>query len=156
MRALLQRVSRAEVRVEGRAVGTIGPGLLVLVGVAPADDELVAAALAARVVALRIFADAGGRTNLSVADVGGAALIVSQFTLYADSSRGRRPSFMAAAGPVQGEMMYDSFCDAVEAHGIHVERGKFGAQMDVELVGDGPFTVWLDSQELGIEPGSAS
>jgi D-aminoacyl-tRNA deacylase len=130
--------------------------LLVLVGVAPADDELVAAALAARVVALRIFPDAGGRTNLSLTDVGGAALIVSQFTLYADSSRGRRPSFMAAADPVLGERMYDSFCDAVAAHGIHVERGEFGAQMDVEIVGDGPFTVWLDSKELGIEPGSVS
>jgi D-tyrosyl-tRNA(Tyr) deacylase len=151
VRTLLQRVSRAEVRVDGESVGAIGPGLLILVGVAPADDELVAAALAARVAGLRIFPDAGGRTNLSLTDVGGAALVVSQFTLYADSRRGRRPSFMAAAGPVQGEKLYESFCDALAANGVPLRRGRFGAHMDVELVNDGPFTVWLDSAELGIE-----
>ena len=152
MRVLLQRVSRAEVRVAGERVGSTGPGLLVFVGVAPADDELVAAALAARVAGLRIFADAAGRTNLAIADAGGSALVVSQFTLYADARRGRRPSFIGAAGPVQGERLYESFCDALAASGIPVERGRFGAHMDVELVNDGPFSVWLDSHELGIEP----
>jgi D-tyrosyl-tRNA(Tyr) deacylase len=152
VRALLQRVSRAEVRVDGAVVGAIGTGLLVLVGVAPGDDESVAWGLAAKVEALRIFADASGRTNLSLAEIGGAALVVSQFTLYADASRGRRPSFMHAAGPVAGEALYDIFCDRLAALGVPVKRGVFGAKMDVELVNDGPFTVWLDSYELGIEP----
>jgi D-tyrosyl-tRNA(Tyr) deacylase len=151
VRALLQRVSRAEVRVGGESVGAIGRGLLVLVAVAPSDDELVAAALATRVVGLRIFPDEEGRTNLSLIDVGGAVLVVSQFTLYADSRRGRRPSFIGAAGPVQGEKLYESFCGAVAASGVPLERGRFGAHMDVELVNDGPFTVWLDSAELGID-----
>jgi D-tyrosyl-tRNA(Tyr) deacylase len=156
VRALLQRVSRAEVRVDGRPLGAIGAGLLILVGVAPEDDELIAAAMAARVAALRVFADAAGKTNLSLLDVGGAALVVSQFTLYADASRGRRPSFMRAAGPVVGEKMYESFCGALAAQGVVVERGRFGADMAVEMVGDGPFTVWLDSAELGIGPEVAS
>jgi D-tyrosyl-tRNA(Tyr) deacylase len=151
VRALLQRVSRAEVRVGGESVGAIGRGLLVLVAVAPSDDKLVAAALATRVVGLRIFPDDAGRTNLSLLDVGGAVLVVSQFTLYADSRRGRRPSFIGAAGPVQAETLYESFCDGVAAAGVQIQRGRFGAHMDVELVNDGPFTVWLDSAELGIE-----
>jgi D-tyrosyl-tRNA(Tyr) deacylase len=150
VRALLQRVSRAEVRVGGESVGAIGRGLLVLVAVAPSDDELTAAALATRVVGLRIFPDDAGRTNLSLVDVGSAVLVVSQFTLYADSRRGRRPSFIGAAGPVQGEKLYESFCDAIASGGVPVQRGRFGAQMDVELVNEGPFTVWLDSAELGI------
>ena len=129
----------------------IGRGLLVLVAVAPFDDELTAAALATRVVGLHIFPDDAGRTNLSLVDVGGAILVVSQFTLYADSRRGRRPSFIGAAGPVQGEKLYESFCDAIASGGAPVQRGRFGAQMDVELVNEGPFTVWLDSAELGIE-----
>lgn len=152
MRALLQRVTRAEVRVEDSVVGAIGPGLLVFLGVAPTDDETVAWGLAAKVEGLRIFADASGRTNLSLSEVGGAALVVSQFTLYADSSRGRRPSFIRAAGPVPGERFYDIFCDRLAVLGVPVRRGVFGAKMDVELVNDGPFTVWLDSDELGIEP----
>jgi D-tyrosyl-tRNA(Tyr) deacylase len=151
VRALLQRVSRAEVRVDGVSVGAIGPGLLVFVAVAPSDDELVAAALATRVVGLRIFPDDAGRTNLSLLDLGGAVLVVSQFTLYADSRRGRRPSFIGAAGPVQGERLYESFCGAVASSGVPLERGRFGADMEVELVNEGPFTVWLDSAELGIE-----
>jgi D-tyrosyl-tRNA(Tyr) deacylase len=155
VRALLQRVSRAEVRVEGETVGSIGPGLLVLLAVAPSDDEFVAAALAARVVGLRIFPDDAGKTNLALGDVGGSALVVSQFTLYADARRGRRPSFIGAAGPEQGEKLYESFCDAVAASGVPVARGRFGAHMDVELVNDGPFTVWLDSEELGIESQSS-
>ena len=152
MRALLQRVTRAEVRVDDAAVGAIGPGLLVFVGVAPGDDETVAWGLAAKVEGLRIFADATGRTNLSLSEVGGEALVVSQFTLYADTSRGRRPSFLHAAGPIPGERFYEIFCDRLAVLGVPVKRGVFGAKMDVELVNDGPFTVWLDSAELGIEP----
>ena len=155
MRALLQRVARAEVRVDGAAVGAIGPGLLVFLGVGPGDDETVAWGLAAKVEGLRIFADASGRTNLSLSEVGGAALVVSQFTLYADASRGRRPSFIRAAGPVPGELFYDIFCDRLAALGVPVSRGVFGARMDVELVNDGPFTIWLDSAELGIAPRAA-
>ena len=156
MRALLQRVSRAEVRVEGDRVGAISGGLLIFLGVAPADDEFVAAGLAAKVAGLRIFADAEGLTNLSIGEVGGSALVVSQFTLYADTRRGRRPSFIGAAGPVVGERLYEVFCEILASNGIHVEQGRFGAEMDVELVNDGPFTVWLDSVELGIEPRPAS
>jgi len=152
VRALLQRVTRAEVRVDDAAVGAIGPGLLVFVGVAPGDDETVAWGLAAKVEGLRIFADATGRTNLSLSEVGGEALVVSQFTLYADTSRGRRPSFLHAAGPIPGERFYEIFCDRLAVLGVPVKRGVFGAKMDVELVNDGPFTVWLDSAELGIEP----
>ena len=152
MRALLQRVSRAEVRVDGRPIGAIGAGLLILLGVAPSDDERVAAALAARIVGLRIFADGQGLTNLSLTDVGGAALVVSQFTLYADARKGRRPSFIGAAGPELGKRLYEDFADAIAASGVPVERGRFGAHMDVDLVNDGPFTVWMDSVELGIGP----
>jgi D-tyrosyl-tRNA(Tyr) deacylase len=152
MRALLQRVSSAEVRVEGQAVGAIGRGLLVFLGVAPADDEWVASGMAAKVAGLRIFADAEGLTNLSLVDVGGAALVVSQFTLYADARRGRRPSFVGAAGPIVGERLYEVFCEILASSGVPVRQGVFGADMDVELVNEGPFTVWLDSDELGISP----
>ena len=147
MRALLQRVSRAEVRVDGAAIGAIGPGLLILLGVAPDDDEFVAATLAAKVAGLRIFADEAGLTNLSIGEVGGSALVVSQFTLYADARRGRRPSFIGAAGPEVGERLYEAFCDSLAA-AVPVERGRFGADMAVELVNDGPFTVWLDTVDL--------
>jgi D-tyrosyl-tRNA(Tyr) deacylase len=151
VRALLQRVSRAEVRVEGRSIGAIGPGLLVLLGVAPGDDETIVSALAAKVAGLRIFADAAGLANLSVSEIGGSALVVSQFTLFADARRGRRPSFIGAAGQEVGERLYLAFCDAL-ATAVPVERGRFGADMQVELVNDGPFTVWLDSVELGMAP----
>jgi D-tyrosyl-tRNA(Tyr) deacylase len=156
VRALLQRVSRAEVRVDGQSVAAIGPGLLVLLGVSAGDDEWVASGLAAKVAGLRIFADADGLTNLSIGDVGGSALVVSQFTLYADARRGRRPSFVAAAGPVEGERLYEIFCEVLAGAGVPVRQGIFGAHMEVELVNDGPFTVWLDSKELGIEPRPAS
>jgi D-tyrosyl-tRNA(Tyr) deacylase len=156
VRALLQRVSRAEVRIEGGQVASIGPGLLVLLGVGPNDDDWVASALAAKVVGLRIFADAEGLTNLSLGEVGGSALVVSQFTLYADTRRGRRPSFMGAAGPVEGERLYEVFCEILAGLGVPVAQGRFGAEMAVELVNDGPFTIWLDSAELGIEPKPAS
>jgi D-tyrosyl-tRNA(Tyr) deacylase len=152
MRALLQRVSRAEVRIDGEPVASIGPGLLVLLGVGPADDEWVASGLAAKVVGLRIFADSEGLTNLSLTEVGGAALVVSQFTLYADTRRGRRPSFIRAAGPIVGERLYEVFCEILASSGIPVAQGRFGAEMAVELVNDGPFTIWLDSDELGIAP----
>ena len=152
MRALLQRVSRAEVRVDGQRVGAIDRGLLILLGVAPTDDEFVAAGLAAKVAGLRMFADGEGLTNLSIGDVGGSALVVSQFTLYADARRGRRPSFVGAAGPVVGERLYEVFCEILTTTGVPVAQGRFGADMEVELVNDGPFTVWLDSGELGIEP----
>jgi D-tyrosyl-tRNA(Tyr) deacylase len=152
VRALLQRVSRAEVRIEGRSVAAIGPGLLILLGVGQDDDEFVAAGLAAKVAGLRIFADSEGLTNLSIQDVGGEALVVSQFTLYADARRGRRPSFVAAAGPVVGERLYEVFCEILRSLEVPVRQGSFGAHMDVDLVNDGPFTVWLDSIELGIEP----
>ena len=150
MRALLQRVSRAEVRVDGEVTGSIGRGLAILLGVGPGDDESIGAALAAKIAALRIFADSDGLTNLSIADVGGSALVVSQFTLYADTRKGRRPSFVRAGSPELGERLYEAFCRALGAAGIPVERGRFGAHMEVELVNDGPFTVWLDSDELGL------
>ncbi len=147
MRALLQRVSRASVTVDGAVVGSIGRGLLVLLGVAPADDEATADALARRVVELRIHQDAAGKTNLALADVHGAVLAISQFTLYADTSRGRRPGFTGAAAPAHAEALYDRFCSALAALGVPVERGRFGAVMAVELVNQGPFTIWLDTAD---------
>ncbi|MBX3029113.1 MAG: D-tyrosyl-tRNA(Tyr) deacylase [Chloroflexi bacterium] len=145
MRLLLQRVERASVSVDGAVVGAIGPGLLVLVGVGHDDTPEVARLLADRTVDLRIFRDAEGRTNRSLADVGGAVLAVSQFTLYADTRKGRRPSFLDAGSPELGESLWRAYADAVAARGITVERGVFGAEMRVELVNDGPFTIWLDS-----------
>jgi D-tyrosyl-tRNA(Tyr) deacylase len=147
VRALLQRVSRAEVRVAGERVGSIGRGLLVLLGVGPQDEEATADALARRIVELRIHEDAGGQTNLALGDVDGAVLAVSQFTLYADIRRGRRPGFTGAASPVHAEALYRRFCASLEATGTHVERGRFGAPMAVELVNDGPFTIWLDTAD---------
>ncbi len=146
MRALLQRVSRAAVRVDGVAAASIGQGLLILVGVGQSDDDAVTTALARRVTELRIFADADGRTNRSIIDTGGAALIVSQFTLYADTSRGRRPGFTAAADPATAERLYLRFAAALRESGVtEVQTGAFGAEMAVELVNDGPFTIWLDT-----------
>ena len=146
MRALLQRVSRAEVRVEGSSVAAIESGLLVLVGVGHGDSEAVAEALARRVTELRIFADEDGRTNRSILDIAGSALVVSQFTLYADTSRGRRPGFTNAAAPDVAERLYLRFAEALRVAGvIDVQTGSFGAEMAVELVNDGPFTLWLDT-----------
>jgi D-tyrosyl-tRNA(Tyr) deacylase len=146
VRALLQRVSRASVSVEGEVVASIGPGLLVLVGVGHSDDERVAAALARRVTELRIFEDDDGRTNRSILDVGGAALLVSQFTLYADTSRGRRPGFTDAAVSEVAERLYQGFGATLREAGVgDVQTGRFGAVMAVELVNDGPFTIWLDT-----------
>jgi D-aminoacyl-tRNA deacylase len=144
MRLLLQRVTSASVRVEERVVGEIGPGLLVLVGVGRADTEAVAESLARRTTELRIFRDEQGLTNRSLTDVGGAVLAVSQFTLYADTRKGRRPSFLDAAPPDEGERLYERYAAAVEALGVRVARGVFGAEMQVALVNDGPFTLWLE------------
>ena len=146
MRALLQRTTGARVRVDDEVVGEIGTGLVVLLGVGPADDEAVADALARRVIELRIFDDDAGRTNLSLSDVGGAVLVVSQFTLYADTTRGRRPGFTGAAGPEQAERLYLRFAQAIRGLGVEVATGRFGAVMAVELVNDGPFTIWLDTE----------
>jgi len=146
MRALLQRVERASVDVDGERIATIGPGLLVLLGVGGSDDDRTADQLAARVAALRIFRDEAGRTNRSVVEVDGSALVVSQFTLYADTSRGRRPGFTDAGPPELAERLYRRFADALREAGIaDVEMGRFGAEMRVELVNDGPFTIWLDT-----------
>jgi len=147
MRALLQRVTRAEVRVGDEVIGATGPGLLVLLGVGRDDDAAVADAFARRIAELRIFADEEGRTNRSILDSGGSALVISQFTLYADTRRGRRPGFSAAASPSLAIELYDRFCRALESLGPSVGRGRFGAEMAVELVNDGPFTIWLDTAE---------
>ena len=130
-----------------RPVGAIGPGLVVLLGVGPDDDAVVADALARKVAELRIFADDEGRTNRSLLDVGGEALVVSQFTLFADTSRGRRPGFTGAAIPDLAIPLYERFAGALEAMGVTVARGRFGAEMAVELVNDGPFTIWLDTDD---------
>jgi D-tyrosyl-tRNA(Tyr) deacylase len=146
VRALLQRVTRASVDVEAERVAEIGAGLLVLLGVGRGDDQSVADELATRVASLRIFRDDAGRTNRSILEVGGSALVVSQFTLYAETSRGRRPGFTDAGPPELAEALYRRFADRLRAAGIaEVQTGRFGAEMRVELVNDGPFTIWLDT-----------
>jgi D-tyrosyl-tRNA(Tyr) deacylase len=147
VRLLLQRVSHAEVRIDGRVVGSIGPGLVVLVGVGHNDTESITDAMASKAVDLRIFRDADGKTNLSLIDVMGEVLAVSQFTLFADTRKGRRPSFIDAAPPELGNALYERFCEQVEARGVKVARGVFGAEMEVELTNDGPMTIWLDSTD---------
>ena len=147
MRALLQRTTGASVRVDGEVVGEIGPGLVVFLGVGPSDDEATGESLARRIVELRIFRDEDGRTNRSLVDVGGAALVISQFTLFADTRRGRRPGFTGAAPPDLAERLYVRFAAALRAMGISVATGRFGAEMAVELVNDGPFTLWLDTTD---------
>jgi len=148
MRVLLQRVSRASVTVGGEVVSSIGLGYLLLVGVGQGDDGSQVDKLADKIVALRIFRDAEGKTNLSLADVGGEALVVSQFTLYADTRKGRRPSFVYAADPAEAAQLVEAFAAAVEERGVKVARGVFGADMEVELVNDGPFTMWFDAAQL--------
>lgn len=147
MRALLQRVSRAAVRVDDETIASIGPGLLVLVGVGHDDGDEAAAALARRITELRIFRDEEGRTNRSILDVGGAALVVSQFTLYADTSRGRRPGFTNAGDPALAERLYQHLARSLRGAGVgEVQTGSFGSEMAVDLVNDGPFTIWLDTE----------
>ena len=144
MRVLLQRVSRAEVRVEGRVTGRIGRGYLLLVGLTHTDGEAQLAWMADKIIGLRLFADAEEKMNLSFGDVGGALLVVSQFTLYADAVKGRRPSFIDAARPEVAVPLYERFIALLRERGASVETGEFGAMMDVELVNDGPVTIWLE------------
>lgn len=148
MRAVVQRVSESSVAVDGKTTGAIGKGFMVLLGVADADGEAEAKTLAAKVAKLRVFADAGGKMNLALRDVGGAALVISQFTLYGDASRGNRPSFVKAARPVSANALYELFCAELAGQGIRVEKGIFGAHMDVSLVNDGPVTILIDSDTM--------
>ena len=148
MRALVQRVSEARVSVAGDVLGEIGPGLLVLLAVAVGDGPQQAAWLARKVAGLRILEDEAGRMNRSVLERGGGVLVVSQFTLYGDCGRGRRPSFIGAASPDVAEPLYEAFCDAVASEGVaHVQRGRFGADMAVALVNDGPVTLIIDTPQ---------
>jgi D-tyrosyl-tRNA(Tyr) deacylase len=144
----LQRVREARVTVQGEAVGSVGRGLLVLLGVGHGDDEAVARKLADKVAGLRIFEDEQGKTNLSVAEVAGEVLVVSQFTLYADARKGRRPSFTDAAEPSRAAELVEAFRGALTEAGLRTETGQFAAHMQVSLVNDGPFTIWLDSERL--------
>lgn len=147
MRALVQRVAEAEVTVAGRSTGSIEPGLLVLVCAMQGDDAAAAEKLVARVTKLRIFRDAADKMNLSVLDIGGAVLVVSQFTLAADTRTGNRPGFSTAAPPGEGERLYLHFAQALRDLGLPVETGEFGADMRVALVNDGPVTIWMDSAD---------
>ncbi|HEX6474183.1 MAG TPA: D-aminoacyl-tRNA deacylase [Candidatus Limnocylindria bacterium] len=150
MRIVVQRVSRAVVRVEGEVVGEIGRGAVVLLGIGAGDDEALADRMADKLAGLRYFADADGRTNLTLADAGGSFLVISQFTLYADLRRGRRPGFTDAAVPDVAAALVDRFVARLRLLGHEVATGRFGAMMDVELVNDGPFTLALDSaRDLG-------
>jgi D-tyrosyl-tRNA(Tyr) deacylase len=144
VRAVVQRVSRAAVRVGGETVGAIGRGFVVLAGFAPGDDEPVLAWMADKLAGLRVFGDAEGKMNLGIQEAGGAMLVVSQFTLYGDASKGRRPSFVGAAPPEQAEALYDRFVALLRERGVRVETGRFRAMMDVELVNDGPVTLLLE------------
>ena len=144
MRVLLQRVSSAEVRVDGRITGRIDRGYLLLVGITHDDDESRVAWMADKIAGLRLFADAADKMNLALADVGGAVLVVSQFTLYGDASKGRRPSFIDAARPEMAIPLYERFIELLRERQLVVETGEFGAMMQVELINDGPVTLWLE------------
>lgn len=146
MRALLQRVSEANVTVAGRVTGAIGTGLLVFLGVAEGDEPKDLEFLLKKIPALRIFPDAAGKMNLSLADKEGSVLVVSQFTLMADTSSGNRPAFTPAAKPDRAEVVYETFVERLRALGLTVATGEFGADMKVRLVNDGPVTIWLDSR----------
>jgi D-aminoacyl-tRNA deacylase len=148
MRAVVQRVSRARVTVDGETAGDIGLGLLVLLGVGVGDTRTEADYLAEKTIGLRIFEDAGGKMNLSVADMSGALLVVSQFTLYGDTRRGKRPSFDAAAPPDEARKLYEYFVEKVRAAGLRCETGRFQETMQVELVNQGPVTILLDSAKM--------
>jgi D-tyrosyl-tRNA(Tyr) deacylase len=147
VRAILQRVSEAQVHVDGARIGQVGKGLLILVCAMGGDTEAEAERLAAKIAKLRIFKDDQGKMNLSVRDIGGGALVVSQFTLAADL-RGNRPGFSTAAPPDKGEALYRHFSQALAAEGVPVENGQFGADMAVSLVNDGPVTIWMDTEAL--------
>jgi len=148
MRTVVQRVSRAEVRVEGRVVGAIGRGLLVLVGIAREDTPETGKVLAEKIANLRIFDDEQGRMNCSLLEAGGGVLCVSQFTLYGDCRKGRRPSYDRAAPPEAARALYESFVESLGTLGVKVETGEFRAMMDVELVNDGPVTLLLDTERV--------
>lgn len=148
MRAVIQRVSSARVLVDGLVVGQIERGFLVLVGITHSDGEVEARTLARKIVGLRVFEDDDGKMNLNLADIGGAVLVVSQFTLYGDVRKGRRPSFIDAARPEQAEPLYQRFCQLLAAEGAAVAQGVFQAHMQIELVNDGPVTIWMDTKEL--------
>lgn len=147
MRALIQRVTSASVTVDGEVVGQIGRGFLVLLGVTHSDAAAQADWLARKITTLRVFEDAAGKMNLGLSDVGGAVLVVSQFTLYGEARKGRRPDFIQAARPEQAEPLVDRFVAQLRAAGLHVETGRFRAEMQVALVNDGPVTLWLDTAE---------
>ncbi len=146
MRALIQRVTQARVDVDGATIGQCGPGLMILVCAMQGDTEAEAEALALKIHKLRIFRDAAGKMNLALKDTGGSALVISQFTLAADTSRGNRPGFSQAAPPELGARLYSCFADRLRECGVPVETGAFGAEMKVHLVNDGPVTIWLDTQ----------
>jgi D-tyrosyl-tRNA(Tyr) deacylase len=148
MRALVQRVSQASVHVDGEVVSAIERGFLVLLGVTHADGEAECGLLARKIAGLRVFEDAAGKMNLGLEAIGGAVLAVSQFTLYADVRKGRRPSFTDAAAPEQAEKLYHRFCQLLAAEGLTVRQGVFQAYMQIALVNDGPVTIWLDTDEL--------
>ena len=148
MRFIIQRVSEADVTVDGNVIGKIGKGFMVLIGVSDADDTAVADKVVKKMLGLRIFSDTEGKTNLSLKDVGGELLLISQFTLYANCKKGNRPSFIEAGGPEHAEKLYDYIVDKCRAEVERVETGSFGAHMDVRLTNDGPFTIILDSDKL--------
>ncbi|MCQ2506129.1 MAG: D-aminoacyl-tRNA deacylase [Lachnospiraceae bacterium] len=148
MKLVIQRVTKASVTVDNNVVGKIGKGFLVLVGVGQGDTEEMASKLAQKMLKLRIFEDENGKTNLSLSDVGGELLLISQFTLYADCSHGNRPSFINAGGPEFANNLYEYFINECKKSGIHCEKGIFGADMKVELLNDGPFTILLDDSIL--------
>lgn len=148
MRAVIQRVSRASVSVDGDTVGAIEHGFLVLLGVSHGDGQAEADWLARKIAGLRVFEDDAGKMNLGLSDIGGAALVVSQFTLYGDARKGRRPSFTEAARPEQAEPLIEYFVEQLRARGVTVETGQFRAAMEVSLVNDGPVTLWLDTADV--------
>jgi len=150
MRAVIQRVTSAQVQVDGEIIGKIGKGYLILLGVAETDSEAAADKMADKICKLRIFEDENGKTNLSLADVGGEILVVSQFTLYADCHKGNRPSFIKAGSPDKANRLYEYFISCCQQYVSHVAHGSFGADMKVELLNDGPFTLMLEGDEQGI------
>lgn len=146
MRALLQRVTEARVAVDGEVIGQCGPGLMILVCAMQGDTEAEAEKLAAKTARLRIFTDDAGKMNRALTDIGGEALVISQFTLAADTRRGNRPGFSSAAAPETGEALYEAFAAALRRHDVKTETGRFGANMQVSLTNDGPVTIWLDTE----------